>query len=496
LGRGYWLPTDTISTNNWQFGLPGGSRIKSAYSGTKAYFTSLKDARKDRQLIVTSPCYDFSDTKRPYITLATYTDAITGQEGAVLQYTTDNGKIWNNVGGIGSGKEWYNDFAIQSQPGGQQIGWSGRKTGWAESRHDLDILNNQPSVRFRMVFGQSSKTNATDGFAFDDIYIGNRSKFLLFEHFTNNSQKQSRDANSLLDSIVNKNQSDVISVQYHTSFPGIDTFNIHNPSDPGSRVLFYGIGVTPFALLEGGVESENIYDFSTKKPNSNDVKRLSLKDAGFDLSLKTTRTSEKVSGSMDITALKSFTGRTISARIIVLEDIIAQVAGEKVIYKNVVKKILPSAGGTVLSSDWTTGKTESVNFSWDYRNVYNPKNIQVVAFLQDELSREIYQVATDDTSDIIDGTNVGIKKSENKWAMNLYPNPARDWVYIDFPESEKEELFAEVRSVNGKIVLTEKILKGVNRLEMDIQSLDNGVYFVRIFNKNSALASRKFVVMH
>lgn len=495
-GRGFWLPTDTISTNNWHFGLPGGSRINTAFSGSKAYYTNLKDIRKNQQLIITSPCYDFTDTKRPFITLATFTDATSGQEGAVLQYSTNQGKTWDNIGGIGSGKEWYNDFAIQSQPGGQQIGWSGRKTGWAESRHDLDMLNDQPLVRFRMVFGQSSKTTGTDGFAFDNIYIGNRSKFLLFEHFTNNSQKESLIANNLLDSVVYKNKSDVISVQYHTSFPGIDTFNIHNPSDPGSRVLFYGVGVTPFALLEGGVESENIYDFSTKKPHSNEVKRLSLKDAGFDLVLKTTKTGDKVSGSLDITALKNHTGRTISARILVLEDIVSQVSGEKVIYRNVVKKILPSAGGTVLSSNWTTGKTESVNFSWDYRNVFNPKNIQVVAFVQDELSREIYQVVTDDTSGIIDGTDVGIKNPEKKWIMNLFPNPAREWVYLEFPESEKEEMIAEVRSVNGKVVLTEKILKGVSRLELDIQSLDNGVYFVRVLNKTGVLTTRKFIVMH
>lgn len=495
-GKGYWLPTDSLLVNNWKWGTPDGNKIKDAAEGTKAFYTSLKDTRKNQQLVITSPCFNFKNTDRPYITMETFTDAVKGEEGTVLQYSVNNGEVWENVGGYKTGINWYNDFAIQSQPAGQQIGWTDRYLNWANARHNLDFLKNDTLVRFRIVFGQNSKASGTDGFAFDNIVIANRSKKVLFEHFTNNSQFESLSANAYLDSVVSKNKSDAISIQYHTSFPGIDTFNIHNPSDPGSRVLYYGIGVTPLALLDGN-EANYKYDFSAqKKPNSNDIKNLALKDNIFDLKIMAKISNERVSGSLHITALKPVSGKTISARVVIVENIVSQTGGYQIIYSNVVKKILPSAGGYTLSPSWEKGKTDSISFSWDNRNVYIAENISIVAFLQDEMTREIYQTTIDDTSKVIIGTGKRIKKPAKEWDLNVYPNPAREWLAVEFPEVDNDNMRIEIWSIGGKAVVSEKLLKGVSRYEKEIQDLENGFYFVRLFDRNRVLATKKFIVVH
>jgi hypothetical protein len=496
-GKAFWLPTDSTAVNNWSFGIPSGSRITAAHSGNKAYYTSLKGARSGQQLIVTSPCFDFTGTQRPFISMANFVDAAAGREGAVLQYSVDNELTWANVGAYASGLNWFNDFAIESQPAGQQIGWSGKNNNWTESFHHLDFLKDKSPVRFRIVFGQSSSTNGTDGFAFDDIYIGTRTRNVLFEHFTNNSQAESLAANDLLDKVVKENALDAVAVQYHTSFPGVDTFNIHNPSDAGSRVLYYGIGLTPFALLEGGVESHYTYDFTTKVPNEKDIKIQSLNKPGFGLTFNLYKTADKISGSLEVKALKNLTAASVSARILIVEDIVSQVAGKEVIYKNVVKRMLPSAGGTALTGTWITGQKELVNFSWDYKNVYNPKNVHIVAFLQDESTKEIYQVATDDTSDVISGANGIIKDlAKGKMSTVVYPNPAKEWVNIDFSETLNSDLSIRIMSMNGKLVLTDKILKGVSRYELDVATFENGVYFIAIADKSRVLVNTKLVILH
>lgn len=221
-----------------------------------------------------------------------------------------------------------------------------------------------------------------------------------------------------------------------------------------------------------------------------------MKDVSFKLDLKVDKSSSKVSGILGIAALKKLTGRTISARIIVVEDIVSQIAGGQITYRNVVRKILPSAGGTVLSSSWDMGKKESVNFSWDYRNVYNPAKVHIVAFLQDELTRDIYQVVSDDTSKVNDNPGVGIKISEHNVEVNVYPNPAKDLLVVEFSEIPNNDQRIEIWSTNGKMVLSEKLFKGVSRFEADVQNFNNGLYFVRIVDKTRVLATKKLVIMH
>ncbi|NJO69662.1 MAG: hypothetical protein HC830_10590, partial [Bacteroidetes bacterium] len=281
LGNDYWFNSDTLAGNNWYYGTPDGNKIKAAFSGSNAFYTSLKEPRKNQQLIITSPCFDFTGTSRPYISMETFSDATEGQEGTVLQSSTDEGLTWQNVGAINSGTNWYNDYNIQSQPGNQLVGWSGLNTSWRSSRHNLDSLQNKTRVRFRLIFGQTNKTTQTDGFAFDNITIGSRSKYVLLEHFTNNSQAKSLESNAILDEVVALQENDAISVQYHTSFPGVDTFNMHNPSDPGARVLYYGIGVTPYTLLDGGNEPKHTFTYkdAENNPDINKVKQQSLKEA-------------------------------------------------------------------------------------------------------------------------------------------------------------------------------------------------------------------------
>lgn len=493
-GMGYWHNSDSVYANNWYFGTPSGSKIRGAYSGTKAFYTSLKDTRKNQQLVISSPCFDFRETNRPFISMRTFSNATLDQEGTVLQYTRDAGINWENVGSYKKGNNWFNSYSILSQPGGQQIGWSGTDLDYANSSYSLDFLANEPRVQFRMVFGESSKASGTEGFAFDDISISSRNKNVLIEHFTNNSQQASLDANKIVDNLVDQQLNDAISMQYHTSFPGVDTFNIHNSSDPGARVLYYGIGYPPLSLLQGGTQPEYICNYITKVPVANDVDVLSLTPALFKLQLKSSFYNNKISGSVDIRALGDLTDRIVSLHIVVVEDIISQINGTEVTYKNVVKKMLPSPGGTPFNRAWAKDNIETVNFSWDYKNVYNPQNTQLIAFLQDETSHEVYQVGIDTANLKIDVNIIPIMADQ--WKALVFPNPASDWLNIEFPETKNGDFKLQIVSLSGKLVWEDNIQKGVARYEMTTESLKNGVYFIRILNKLNVVSMNKLVIVH
>lgn len=74
-------------------------------------------------------------------------------------------------------------------------------------------------------------------------------------------------------------------------------------------------------------------------------------------------------------------------------------------------------------------------------------------------------------------------------ALKIYPSPATDVIRIQLPEAIKE---IEIVSSNGKIAKSIDNLSSTF-VEVDIQDLLTGVYFVRVRTSNSVL-NKKIIV--
>lgn len=77
-------------------------------------------------------------------------------------------------------------------------------------------------------------------------------KFVLFEHFTNASCPPCATQNPIFDALYQQNESRVHHIAYHTSWPGFDPMYQLNPSEPTSRVTYYGVGGVPDMFTDGG----------------------------------------------------------------------------------------------------------------------------------------------------------------------------------------------------------------------------------------------------
>ncbi|MEQ9304187.1 MAG: hypothetical protein RJQ14_09750, partial [Marinoscillum sp.] len=110
-----------------------------------------------------SPAFDLSQMELPTLSFSQARE-LTSQDGVVVEYSEDDGRTWFDLGsyntdaGTGSGKNWYNNSGIRSNPGvvlaneGSQ-GWnesvvneSDNQSGWVSSAHKLLAWDN---VRFR-----------------------------------------------------------------------------------------------------------------------------------------------------------------------------------------------------------------------------------------------------------------------------------------------------------------------------------------------------------
>ena len=85
------------------------------------------------------------------------------------------------------------------------------------------------------------------------------------------------------------------------------------------------------------------------------------------------------------------------------------------------------------------------------------------------------------------GEPVGIQ-TENKLLFSLYPNPAQEW--IEIRHYENEQLFADIRNLEGKLLLTQALQSGsANRLP--VADLPMGTYVAVIRNETGEVKGKQ-----
>ncbi|MCB9163929.1 MAG: T9SS type A sorting domain-containing protein [Flavobacteriales bacterium] len=112
---------------------------------------------------------------------------------------------------------------------------------------------------------------------------------------------------------------------------------------------------------------------------------------------------------------------------------------------------------------------------------------------------EVYQVPGQlfTYSRMLDASEVGVAEAlNNAIGIDLLPNPARDQVDVVFG-SGADRITLEVIDATGKVVLVEQHNAqgpGIQRQQLDLSSLQAGVYSVRVINATGAMGIKRLVV--
>ncbi len=180
---------------DWAWGEPAKAVINTAGSGSKCWITgglTTSFYNNGEASWLQSPCFDLSNIKRPYLKCKLFWETEGKFDGANLQYSLDLGASWFDVGTASFANNclnnnWYNTSAITylSPFAASTGGWSGNiqnnaggcrggggSGGWLTADQLIKNLAGQSSVIFRFTFGAGTQCNGFDGFALDDIYIG------------------------------------------------------------------------------------------------------------------------------------------------------------------------------------------------------------------------------------------------------------------------------------------------------------------------------------
>ena len=189
-GSGGWTPGGTAS--EWSLGTPIKPVISSAGAGTRSWITGTLTQSfyaNNQNSTLTSPCFDFTGLTAPYIRFLLFWETERKYDGASLQYSIDNGSTWTTLGSNADAvacpsSNWFNTTGITALGGAD--GWSGNiqptapctggagngSGAWVLAQRGMPQLAGRSNVRFRFRFASGSVCNGYDGFAVDNIWIG------------------------------------------------------------------------------------------------------------------------------------------------------------------------------------------------------------------------------------------------------------------------------------------------------------------------------------
>ncbi len=489
--------TSASAINSWRLGNPA-----KGFTGDHCWYTYISGTNPPReQSWVTSPCFDFTGTQRPMLKLDIWRLFNLDRDGATLQYSVDNSKTWQVLGELRDGLYWFNDYQIDGKPGDQSLGWSnfnsqGNDTEWKEARHALDILRNKKTVQFRIAYGSDGTARSNDGFAFDNFSIGERNRTVLLEHFTNSSDQDCDSVDTVLNSLVNNNDLNIIDLQFHTSFPGADPFNQLNPSVPSARVFYYGFSDVPYTILNGGSKTVHRFDHNLLPLSSIPVLVESLHDSKFGISLTSKVSGKILTVDAQVFALEDIPATQLTVHIAVIEKVITGVTGSngETAFESVVKTMMPDAAGTTIYQEWKKDEPRYVIESWEMQHVYDTSQLRIVAFVQDESTFEVYQAALDTIGTILPLSAYNLPGSGNGKSFRVYPNPAGSMAYVEFHQENTEDITLEIYNSLGGLVFMKQVPAGTQRTEIPTDAYPDGLYVLRLASRDQLIGIDKLTI--
>jgi hypothetical protein len=288
---------------------------------------------------------------------------------------------------------------------------------------------------------------------------------------------------------------DIVTLQYHTAFPGTDPFNAQEPYVPSSRLLYYGLLDVPYTILDGGTESAYRFNYNTRKLVWKPIRIESLEYAKFSISLYSALINNNTLYiNTYVTALANMPSSEYTVHVGVIER---RITGETGVngeteFRNVVKAFLPDAAGITFFRTWNINDIDSVYNFWYLQNVYNPGELKVFAFIQDESTSEVYQAVLN-TINLVTGTD---DHPANANLLQVYPNPADDEVFMEFPDPVSGSVRVFIYNNLGALAKTVDVPGAAGYKVISTASLPDGIYIIRAVSGTSLLGTQKLNVSH
>jgi len=89
---------------------------------------------------------------------------------------------------------------------------------------------------------------------------------------------------------------------------------------------------------------------------------------------------------------------------------------------------------------------------------------------------------------------VGVEKFKSPHDFHIFPNPGSGKFIVEFATSENKTVTLEVVDASGKIMKQSNISKSGKQIMIDLTSMKNGLYFVRVKDGNKTVSKQVSIV--
>jgi len=133
--------------------------------------------------------------------------------------------------------------------------------------------------------------------------------------------------------------------------------------------------------------------------------------------------------------------------------------------------------------DGTTLNGSEVNYDFEKDGVYK---VTLHAVSGSSISESTQQIIV-----LKNATGIDIL---NKVELKIFPNPAKDILYLNLRNPVQKDLWVEIYSISGKKIYSQQLSNAnYSLIPLNIQTLNQGLYFIKINDGTRAVYEQKFL---
>lgn len=265
-------------------------------------------------------------------------------------------------------------------------------------------------------------------------------------------------------------------IEYHTS----DSYEI---PESAARIDYYNVSGYPTAIFDGvnvvsgGNQTQSLYASYLPEYES----RIAI-PALFEIDAEYYNTSGdnyQIAVNAEMLEAYPWLGNDIVLQVALTESHIPESWQNQTELNFVCRDMIPNENGTSL--DFEENTTQSVLLDFTIPSTYAMENIELIAYIQDNTTREILQGYA---AELL----TGIKDQTDMKDINIFPNPATDHINIS---ANVDILSITVYNNFGEAVYYRKVAGKVHQLDTD--TFNNGLYFIQLETEKGIASERVLI---